>query len=197
MSKLADTGGISTKNPTKHQYFKAKRLLFQKELGRMIVTECLSNSEIAARTGVPIRTVERWISQYYAQRNREILDATSPEPVLTAMNRARDRLERHRKRMIADLESDVYKDASLSDKAALWGLVAELELIDIKLVESAPEILARRQGLPNSSYSLPHLMSTEPTQTREYNNTPVIPYLFANEKGKEKQEEQKEQRSDA
>ena len=161
----------------------------------MIVTECLSNSEIAARTGVPIRTVERWISEFYAERNKEILDATSPEPVLTAMNRARDRLERHRKRMIADLESDIYKDASLADKASLWGLVAELELIDVKIVESAPEILARRQGLPNG-YSLAALMSSEPAepQTREYNTTPVMPYLFAKEK--EEQQEEEQQRSD-
>jgi len=161
----------------------------KKQLGHLIITECLSNREIAERSNTSIKNVERWVAEYYRERNQEIQDATSLESVLTAMNRARDRLERHRKKMIADLESDVYKDAPLSDKAALWGLVCELELIDIKIVESAPEILARRQGLPNG-YSLPALMSTEPTAAEPREYTPVVPYLFAKTDKEEDKEEE-------
>lgn len=192
---MTDSEGISAQRGAKRRYFKPKRELLKKQLGHLIITECLSNRQIAERCGTSINNVERWVAEFYAERNQELQDAVSTEHVLTAMNRARDRLERHRKRMIADLESDIYKDASLADKASLWGLVAELELIDVKIVESAPEILARRQGLPNG-YSLAALMSSEPAepQTREYNTTPVMPYLFAKEK--EEQQEEEQQRSD-
>lgn len=179
---MTDSEGVSPQTGAKRRYFKPKRELLKKQLGYFIITECLSNRQIAERCGTSINNVERWVAEYYAERNKELIDATSTESVLTAMNRSRDRLERHRRRMIEDLESEQYRDAPLADKAALWGLVCELELIDAKIVESAPEILARRQGLPNG-YSLPSLMATEPTQTREY--TPVVPFMFAKEKKEE------------
>jgi hypothetical protein len=179
---MAENEGISSQKRTRGRYFKPKRELLKKQLGHFIITECLSNREIAERCGAPISTVEKWIREFYKERNQELIDATSPEAVLTAMNRSRDRLERHRKRMIEDLESEQYKDAPLSDKAALWGLVCELELIDVKMVESAPEILARSQGLPNG-YSLPELMSKDP-EPIEF--TPHVPFLFKREDDKKK-----------
>jgi hypothetical protein len=117
----------------------------------MIIDECLSNKEISDRTGAPLRTVERWISEYYREKNKQLADATTDEHVLTTINRSRDRIERHKQRMLADLESEQYRDAPLKDKADYWHLINELELADWKFLMECPLFSNRGQSISSST----------------------------------------------
>jgi hypothetical protein len=95
-------------------------------------------------------------------------------------------LERHKQRMLADIQKDIYKDAPLNQKADYWNLICELECVDIKLVESAAEAIERHQALPE----IAHMMSKEP-ETEEY--TPHVPFLYAKEDNKEEEEQEQEE----
>ncbi len=127
----------------------------------MIIDECLTNRQIAARCDTSIKNVERWISEYYKQRNAELIAATSPESTATAMNRARDRLERHKQRILDELGDPELR--KYVDRADYWNVICELEIADWKFLNECPAMLARQCSVSDRDHlMLPHLMTTEP-----------------------------------
>lgn len=153
------------------RYFKPKRELFKKHLAHMLIDECLTNREIAAKCNTSIKNVERWISEYYREKNQELANLVNDEQVLTAANRARDRIERHKQSMLAELESDKYKDTtSLRERIEYWNLILQLEMADYKFLLECPAELARRKNglsllstssLPKGFSSLGQFMAME------------------------------------
>jgi len=162
-------------------YHKPKRDLLKKALAHMIIDECLTNRQIAERCGTSVKNVDRWVGEYYRERNVELANITSPESVATIMNRTRDRLEKHKQRLLERAESDLYKDAPLNQVADIYNLITELETIDTRLISEAAEAIARHQALPE----IAHMMSKE-SESEEY--TPHIPFLFAKDKEEEEEE---------
>src|SRR5215216_7785249 len=118
--KVRENEGISAPKPARGRYFKPKRELLKKHLAHMIIDECLTNRQIAERCQTSISNVERWIADYYRERNVELANITSPENVATIMNRTRDRLEKHKQRLLERAESDLYKDAPLNQVADIY-----------------------------------------------------------------------------
>jgi hypothetical protein len=55
--------------------------------------------------------------------------------------------------MLAELESDTYRDAPLRDKVEYWHLMNEVELADWKFVLECPAMIARRHELDSGSSS--------------------------------------------
>jgi hypothetical protein len=171
------------KKKARGPYHKTKRDLLKKALAHLIIDECLTNRQIAERCGTSVKNVDRWVGEYYRERNVELANITSPESVATIMNRTRDRLEKHKQRLLERAESEQYKDAPLNQVSEIYYLITELECVDIKLVESAAEAISRHQALPE----IAHMMSKKSEEeAMEY--TPHDPFLYAKDKEEEEEE---------
>jgi transposase len=153
--------GISPSPPDKKCYFKPKREMLKKQLAHFIIDECLTNRQIAERCNTSVKNVERWVNEYYKEQNDQLIKATSPESAATAMNRARDRLERHKQRMLAELEDSALRE--YVDRADYWNVICELEIADWKFTTECPPMLARQYSLTDrDNRMLPRLLATEP-----------------------------------
>jgi hypothetical protein len=63
-----------------------------------------------------------------------------------------DRLDHHREEILRTIARN--PEASFRDKLSAWNLIAELEAADLRLWNSAPEVVARLTGLPRNSNRL-------------------------------------------
>ena len=126
---------------------KPRRELAKNEIRRLLISECLTNKEIAAHINIHLRSVETDIAEIYDHDNKLIANINSNEQVLTDMNIARERLAAHKQEMLQDMREN-YKDTPLKHKVEFWHLICELEMTDMKFSQEAHAIIARRTELP-------------------------------------------------
>jgi hypothetical protein len=130
----------------KGPYHKPKR-----EIRRLIIEEGLTNRQISERTNIPQRTVERYVSELYKYDNQLLagLNDNAEEEALTAWNICKERMAHYRQEILTSIARN--PNAPFKDRMAAWHIICELEAAELRLRDSAPEMVARRSALPKTA----------------------------------------------
>jgi hypothetical protein len=132
-------------------YKKPKRETAKREIRRLIIDEGLTNRQISERINIPQRTVERYISELYKFDNQLLagMNDNAIEEALTAWSICKERMAHHRQEILENIARN--PNAPFKDRMAAWHIICELEAADLRLLEYAPEMVARRSALPKTS----------------------------------------------
>ena len=138
---------FTNKNP----YKKPKREIAKREIRRLIIEEGLTNRQISERINIPQRTVERYISELYKFDNQLLagMNDNAIEEALTAWSICKERMAHHRQEILENIARN--PNAPFKDRMAAWHIICELEAADLRLLDCAPEMVARRSALPKTS----------------------------------------------
>jgi hypothetical protein len=138
----------------KGPYHKPKRNIAKREIRRLIIEEGLTNRQISERINIPQRTVERFISELYMYDNQLLagLNDNAEEEALTAWSICKERMAHYRQEILANIARN--PNAPFKDRMAAWHIICELEAAELRLRDSAPEMVARRSALPKTSHLL-------------------------------------------
>ena len=133
-----------TTTHNKGPYKKPIREIAKCDIRRFIVEEGLTNRQISERLNIPLRSVERYISQLYEHDNQLLAGLNSNEEMLTVTNICRDRMTHYRQEIMENIARN--QEASFKDRLLAWNLICELEAADLRLMDNAVELVARRSS---------------------------------------------------
>lgn len=138
-------------NKGRRPYKKPRREIAKREIRRLIIDEGLTNRQISERINIPQRTVERYISELYKFDNQLLagMNDNAIEEALTAWSICKERMAHHRQEILENIARN--PNAPFKDRMAAWHIICELEAADLRLLEYAPEMVARRSALPKTS----------------------------------------------
>jgi uncharacterized protein (UPF0147 family) len=127
----------------KGPYKKPKREIAKRDIRRLIVEEGLTNNQISERLNVPLRTIERYISEIYEHDNQLLQSLNSSvEDTLTVTSIAKDRLNHYRQEILQNIARN--PKAPFADKIRAWHLICELEAADLRIrFETVPSVLRK------------------------------------------------------
>jgi hypothetical protein len=137
---VAEIEGITTSNSHRGRYNKPKRDLKQREIRRLIIQEGLSNQQISDRLGVPLKTVERWVTDIYG-RDRKAQDFLyGVDQVFEFCNILKERLEYRRQYVESNIAYN--SQASHADQMKAIDMANNIDATILRLmVETAPELV--------------------------------------------------------
>jgi hypothetical protein len=118
----------------------------KREIRRLIVQENKTNQAISSQLGIPLRSVERYISQIY-RRDNQLLMRADDELALTQLNIAIERLSLLVQTILNETEN-APSDTPLKDRVAAWHLAGEIIATLSKFTTEAPALMARHHMFP-------------------------------------------------
>lgn len=140
----------NNKGRQRSPYKKPKREIAKREIGRLIIDEGLTNRQISERLNIPQRSVERYVSELYEHDNQILAGLNSYTEMLTVWNICRDRLDHHRQEIMTNIARN--PNAPFKDRMAAWHIICELEAAELRLRQSAPEMVSRWSALPKNNH---------------------------------------------
>lgn len=126
-------------------YKKPKRDIAKREIRRLIVDEGLTNRQISERLKIPIRSIERYISEVYTYDNQLLSSLNSNRDMLISWSILRDRLDHHRQEILANIARN--PNALFADQIKAWHLICELEAADLRILQNTPAQVSRQSEL--------------------------------------------------
>lgn len=107
--------------------------------------EGLTNNQISERLNIPLRSIERYISEIYSHDNQLLQRVNSHEDMLTAWSIVKDRMDHHRQEILQNIARN--PKAPLRDRLKAWHLICELEAADLRIRNETAPMVARRSAL--------------------------------------------------
>src|SRR5687768_9595496 len=123
-------------------YKKPKREIAKHEIRRLVLEEGLTNSQISERLNIPLRSIQRYISEIYLHDNQLLQSLNSDEDVLTAWTIVRDRIDHHRQEILQNIARN--PKAPFPERLKAWNLICELEAADLRIRSETAPVVARR-----------------------------------------------------
>jgi hypothetical protein len=144
---LAKVAESSPDQQRRGPYIKLSREAAKTEIRRLIVQDNKTNQQISSELRIPLRSVERDVSQVY-RRDNELLIQENNTQALTQLNIAIERLSLL-VQTILEKVANAPADTPLKDKVAAWHLAGEV-IATLKFTTEAPALMARRHLFPGA-----------------------------------------------
>lgn len=123
-----------------------KRELAKKEVRRLKIEECLTNAEITATTGIPDKSIRRYLQEIYAQEN-DVLQHPTSEELACDVAIFKEKATRQI-RQVLEIANDKNCEADMRLAAHDWALNAEWVLL--KLSYQSLTDIARQLNLSSA-----------------------------------------------
>ena len=144
--KVTQNEAVSRANHARKgtRYHKPRREIALKEIRRLLITEGLTNDQLAERLHIPLKSIQRYISQLYNNDNQLLESLDSAQETLTQWRICQDRLDSHRQEILENIARN--PAVAYSDKLRAWNLVCELSAATLRLRHEIISYVARRNG---------------------------------------------------